>query len=132
MRKLIEGFDRRYLLGLSKMDDTHREFVAIVNAMGEADKADFIPLFEALTKHTKAHFSAEERLMEASAFPAIREHKDEHLRVLGELERFGQRVAAGAVLMGRAYVTQQLPKWFDLHTITMDSALAAHLKAKAE
>jgi len=31
--------------------------------------------------------------------------------------------------MGRAYVTQQLPGWFDLHAVTMDSALAAHLKS---
>lgn len=127
MRKLIEDFDRRYLLGLPEMDDTHRQFVDIVNTMGEADKAGFIPLFEVLTKHTKAHFAAEERLMEASSFPATGEHREEHRRILGELERFGKRVAAGSILMGRAYVIQQLPRWFDLHAITMDSALAAHL-----
>lgn len=131
MHKLIEDFERRYLLGLPEMDDTHREFVDLVNRLGEADKASFIPLFDELAKHTEAHFSAEDKLMEDSAFPAIREHRDEHQRVLGELARFGQRVATGSVLMGRAYITQQLPKWFDLHAVTMDSALAAHLKVQS-
>ena len=131
MPRLIEDFEQRYLLDQPEMDATHREFVDLVNRLGEADKADFIPLFATLTAHTQAHFAAEDRMMEASGFPAIREHRDEHRRVLGELERFGQRVAAGSVLMGRAYVTQQLPGWFDLHAVTMDSALAAHLKANA-
>lgn len=129
MPRLIEDFERRYLLGQPEMDDTHREFVDLVNRLGEADKAEFIALFDALTAHTQRHFDAEERMMEATSFPALREHRDEHRRVLGELERFGQRVAAGSILMGRAYVTQQLPKWFDLHAVTMDSALAAHLKS---
>jgi hemerythrin-like metal-binding protein len=128
MPRLIEDFERRYLLGQPEMDGTHREFVDLVNRLGDADKPGFMALFKALTVHTQHHFDAEERMMEASAFPALREHKDEHLRVLGELERFGQRVATGSILMGRAYVTQQLPKWFDLHAVTMDSALAAHLK----
>ena len=126
--RLIENFERRYRLDQPEMDATHREFVDLVNRLGEADKAEFIPLFETLTSHTQAHFTAEDRMMEACGFPAIREHRDEHRRVLGELERVGQRVAAGSILMGRAYVTQQLPGWFDLHAVTMDSALAAHLK----
>jgi hemerythrin len=49
--------------------------------------------------------------------------------VLGELNRFAQKVTTGSILMGRAYVVEQLPSWFDLHAKTMDSALAAHLKA---
>ncbi|MEJ2453273.1 MAG: hemerythrin domain-containing protein [Candidatus Thiodiazotropha sp.] len=129
MAELIENFEQRYQLGLMAMDGTHREFVDLVNRLGEADKAGFITLFAELHQHTKRHFEQEMRWMEDSAFPAIREHADEHRRVLGELDRFAQRVASGSIMMGKAYVTQQLPHWFDLHAKTMDSALANHLKS---
>jgi hemerythrin-like metal-binding protein len=128
MANLIENFDQRYLLGLETMDETHRAFVNLVNRLGEAGKEEFIALFAELVSHTKVHFDQENRWMKESGFPAIREHIDEHQRVLGELDRFALRVASGSVKMGRAYLTQQLPQWFDLHAKTMDSALAAHLR----
>jgi hemerythrin-like metal-binding protein len=130
MATLIEAFEERYLLGISSMDDTHREFVDLVNRLGMAPKAEFIQLFGELFTHTQSHFEQENRLMRESGFPAIREHTDEHQRILGELNRFSQKVATGSIMMGKAYVTQQLPQWFDLHAKTMDSALAAHLKSK--
>ena len=128
MSLLIENFEQRYRLGVEQMDETHSSFVTLVNRLDEAGKSEFVELFSQLVNHTKEHFAQEERWMETSDFPATREHRDDHQRVLGELERFAQRVASGSVTMGRAYVTQQLPHWFDLHAKTMDSALAAHLK----
>jgi hemerythrin len=66
--------------------------------------------------------------MRSCGFPAIREHSDEHQRILGELGRIGQRVNKGLVSFGRMYVREGLPDWFRLHAATMDSALAAHWK----
>ncbi len=129
MGTLIDGFEQRYLLGMEEMDENHRTFTMLVNRLGRAGKEEFMALFSELLIHTKEHFSQEDQWMEASGFPAIREHRDEHLRILGELDRFAQRVATGSVFMGRSYVTQQLPQWFDLHFRTMDSALAFHLKS---
>jgi hemerythrin-like metal-binding protein len=128
MNKLIDNQDPRYRLGMASMDETHQEFMTLVNRLGSADKATFIQLFPQLLEHTEIHFSSENDLMESSGFPAIREHSGEHLRVLGDLHRMGQRVAAGSVATARAYVEQALPDWFQLHAATMDSALAAHLK----
>ena len=54
---------------------------------------------------------------------------DEHLRVLGDLNRLQKKVNEGNIVMAKAFVTQQLTAWFDLHAKTMDSALAAHIKA---
>lgn len=129
---LIEQFEQRHLLGLSQMDDTHREFVELVNQLDTADKPEFIGLFGKLLAHTEAHFEIENALMRESGFPAIREHMDEHQRVLGELRRINAKVQDGSILIGQAYVREQLPSWFNLHAITMDSALAAHLKHRAQ
>jgi hemerythrin-like metal-binding protein len=113
------------------MDETHREFAEIVNRMARADKAGFIELFPVLVAHTQAHFVSENALMKASGFPAIREHMDEHQRVLGELRRMAAKTADGSTLLARAYVAEQLPAWFSVHAVTMDSALAGHLKQRA-
>ena len=49
---------------------------------------------------------------------------------MGELNRFAAKVASGSFTIGRAYLREQLPAWFDLHAITMDSALATHMRAR--
>ena len=128
MEDLIKDFEQRFILGMAQMDKTHAEFVELINRLGRAEKAEFVTLFPALVEHTRKHFDAEQALMEDSRFPATGEHWSEHQRVMGELTRFGEKVAAGSTLMGRAYIREQLPQWFELHTLTMDSALAAHLK----
>ncbi|MEJ2620237.1 MAG: hemerythrin family protein [Candidatus Thiodiazotropha sp.] len=127
---LINDFDNRFMLDVKQMDETHLEFVDLVNRLDVADKESFQSLFKILAEHTKAHFENEQLMMEQSGFPATSEHVSDHQRVLGELARFGKRVAAGSTTMARAYVREQLPHWFDLHVKTMDSALAAHLKSR--
>ncbi|HYQ72601.1 MAG TPA: hemerythrin family protein [Gammaproteobacteria bacterium] len=127
MPELIESFDAHYRLGIPQMDATHREFVDLVNRLGESGKAGFLCRFEELVRHTEDHFSAENALMQESGFPAIREHMDEHRRVQGDLQRLLARVEAGSTVLAHAYVIEQLPPWFRLHAVTMDSALAAHL-----
>ncbi len=128
MQALIDDFAARYLLGIDRMDETHREFVDLVNRLAVAPKTEFATLFMELQAHTQAHFDQENAWMASYGFPALREHQDDHLRVLGELDRFAQRAASGSISMARAYVIQQLPHWFDLHAKTMDSALAHHMK----
>ncbi len=129
MRPIIDADNPHYRLGVSTMDQTHHEFITLVNRLTVSDRDGFITLFAKLVQHTHAHFESEAALMQQSNFPAIREHTDEHQRVLGELDRFGNKVASGSIAMGRDYVQHHLPGWFDLHARTMDSALAAHLKS---
>lgn len=128
MQSIIDADNPSYRLGVSTMDQTHLEFIALVNQLAMAARDDFVTLFAQLVQHTHAHFNSEAVLMEQYRFPAIREHTDEHQRVLGELDRFGEKVARGSIAMGRDYVQNHLPGWFDLHARTMDSALAAHIK----
>ena len=125
---LIEGFAERYQLGVPQMDATHGEFIDLLNRLYDTDKVEFIALFPLLLAHTRTHFDSENALMNNYGFPAIREHMEEHQRVLGELDRFAEKARNGSILMARAYVREQLPQWFSLHAVSMDSALAAHIK----
>jgi hemerythrin-like metal-binding protein len=114
-------------LGVQNMDQTHQEFAELVNRLACADGATFISLFAELLQHTESHFATEDGRMQESGFPAIREHRDEHARVLGELTRIHNKLKTGSLSLARAYVRDNLPDWFKLHLLTMDSALAAHI-----
>jgi len=73
--QLINWSDQDHSLNLNIMDDTHREFVVIINQLNTASDADFKGLFEKLLIHTEAHFARENELMEKTGFPAIAEQK---------------------------------------------------------
>ena len=124
---LIEWDDNRYLLDVDRMDDTHREFIMLVNELAASSDADFPALFEAFIEHTRQHFEQEEALMRDSQFSAYGEHRDDHQRILGELNQFRKRVDRGIVAFGRNYIVERMPGWFRLHAATMDSALACLL-----
>lgn len=127
---LIDPAEPRFRLGLEETDRTHLEFIDLVNRLAAADDAGFPALFDTLLADTEAHFEREDQLMNASGFPAIKEHRGEHWRLLADLRNLGQRAAIGRPALARAYVHEQLPHWFALHAATMDSTLAAHLKAR--
>ena len=126
---IIEWQDDNFLLGLPIMDDTHKEFVELVNQLSDAPDEKFVILFDKLITHTHQHFQQEETLMQESKFPALAEHKDDHQRILGELNQFKKRVDRGLIAFGRNYINDRMPGWFNLHAATMDSALAMHLKS---
>ena len=127
---LLVWNDAHHALGVAAMDETHRGFADLVNRLGNAPGGgEFRTLFAELVAHTAAHFAFEDRLMVETGFPALGEHRSEHDRVLGQMRQIAARVERGLLVMGREYV-RELPRWFDLHAATMDSALAAHLKAK--
>ena len=131
MDELLNPDDSRYQLGVNQMDRTHLEFIDLVNQLNVIDKAGFKPLFAQLLEHTEQHFESEKLLMQQTHFPASQEHQGEHLRILGDLQRMTRTLENGSLLMARAYVREMLPSWFHLHAITMDSALAAHIKSSA-
>lgn len=121
--------DETFLLDDEAMDETHREFVALLNKLdAAADKELFCQCFAQLLEHTRQHFEAENLRMQQSGFPAIGEHQGEHLRILGELEAMRRMVERGRLALPRAYIREKMPDWFRLHAATMDSALAVHLK----
>ncbi|WP_321449684.1 hemerythrin domain-containing protein [uncultured Cohaesibacter sp.] len=129
---LIEWEEGRHLVGVDEMDSVHQEFTLIVNRLGETqDPSIFKSLFIQLLEHTQEHFALEDQLMEETGFRGFDEHREEHERVLKQMHYINEKVQAGNLDFGRAFV-EDLPRWFDLHADTMDNALAVHLKAAPE
>lgn len=124
-------FDSNYRLGVPSMDDTHLEFINLVQATIEADKNSFPSAFDSLFEHTRTHFATEEDIMEQLDHGSKAEHVADHQRILGDMDRFNQKAAAGRATMARAWVGDSLLQWFHTHAQTMDSALAADIKTRS-
>ncbi len=109
------------------MDETHREFVALLNQLDEAGDGELPALLDAFITHTESHFAREERWMEATAFPPLGCHRGEHENVLEVMHEVRRRVAAGELHYGRT-LAAALAEWFPQHAQGMDAVLAMYLR----
>lgn len=114
-------------LDLPLMDDTHQEFVELLQAVERADDARLIAAWQALVQHTEAHFGQEDRWMQSTRFASGNCHSLQHKVVLQVMREGAERAAQGelGVLRGMA---AELAVWFPQHTQSMDAALALHLR----
>lgn len=131
MQKLKEFEEEKHLLKFDPMDELHQEFLDIYNSVNCDDINSYKEKLTVLLAHSKKHFAHEEAYMDEFIYPTQREHKDEHNKVLAEMQyflsisesSFGQK-------MLKAYYLEKIPSWFDLHLISMDSDLVYFLKQK--
>lgn len=120
-----EGFewDDRYSLGYAPMDQTHREFVNLVDALLTVDDAQLMEALQAFAVHAVAHFAEEGSWMAENDFPALDCHVAEHDKVLASIHEVRERLAGGDVEVVRRLAVG-LMEWFPAHADYMDSALA--------
>ncbi len=125
---MILPWQKAFELGVDSMDTTHKEFIELLNRVDTIPADGFASYFDTLLDHTRSHFDAENALMEASGFLSIREHRDDHDRILAEMMQMQRFIARGMVKIARDYIKEKLPDWFTTHAASMDTALALHLK----
>ncbi|MBP6096418.1 MAG: hemerythrin domain-containing protein [Methyloversatilis sp.] len=116
-----------YELGIVSMDDTHREFAALLNELDAVGPEDAADRLDALIRHTEAHFAQEDEWMRASGFPPLHCHRSEHERVLEVLRDVRHLALAGNTSITQSLL-KELPLWFAHHAATMDAALASHIR----
>lgn len=125
----LKEFDKsKHLLNYEKMDNLHMEFLDIYNSVNLSSIESIKSKSMELLAHTKKHFNEEEILMDRYDYPRIKEHKDEHEKVLAELDFFIKKSHSifGMNIL-KSYYLEKLPHWFDFHLLSMDSDLTAHL-----
>lgn len=119
---LLEWTDS-LMLGEARMDDTHREFVDCLNALGDADDTGLVAALDRFIEHSDAHFSDENARMEATSFPPAHCHVTEHTNVLNLCREVRQMVIDGKIEVGRV-LARELAPWFTNHAGSMDTMLA--------
>jgi len=114
-------------VGDARMDDTHEEFVSMLNLLLAAMPTQQLPLYRAFIVHTVEHFAQEERWMLATGFSADNCHAGHHATILETMNavlEHSEKGDAGIIMR----MAQALFEWFPQHAASMDAGLAQHLK----
>ncbi len=109
------------------MDDTHREFIELLNRLADAPDEDVLSVLDEFIRHTEEHFAQERRWMEQMAFPPLACHAREHDGVLETAREVRRRAAAGETRFGQV-LARAVAQWFENHAASMDNVLALYMK----
>lgn len=113
--------------GDHRMDDTHEEFVDMLNRLLATPPAEQLPLYREFVAHTVEHFAQEERWMLATGFSADNCHASHHATILETLNAVVDHYQQGDTeIIGR--LAEALVEWFPQHAASMDAGLAQHMK----
>lgn len=105
------------------MDETHKAFVALVDALLAAADCEVMAYLDALVAHARQHFDDELEWMTRTAFPALECHVEEHEKVLQSAEEVRELVRQGDPRAVHDFA-RALKDWFPGHADYMDAALA--------
>jgi len=128
-------FDELPHLALDFMNQDHQLAAELVNDVEKHYELGNVSAVEKslglLQIHCKEHFSHEEREMRAYSFPPYQVHKQEHDRVLMELDMIIQQLSNHKNLTKVAgYLKNEFPTWFAQHLATMDLRTAQFISAQ--
>lgn len=129
----MEFNDTKHLLNYDEIDCYHKDFVDIYNSLEDESIQGYKNVMMKILEQTKVHFCHEEELMLEHNYPRVKEHTDEHKKVLYEMEYFinSSNTMIGKKLL-KSYYNENLPNWFDSHLLSMDSDLSSYLKTKID
>lgn len=109
-------------VGIAEVDTQHQRMIGIYNLIvsigitGERKK--MAELLEELGNETFAHFQYEERLMLEAGYEHIREHKEEHARLLNELGEQVEDWRSGRIPASE--LARFMYRWLIRHIVTTD------------
>ena len=114
--------------GDARMDETHLEFVDMINAILATPEEEQLPVYKKFLDHTVEHFAQEERWMLATGFSADNCHAEHHATILETMRVVeAHYLDSDTTIITR--MAEALAEWFPGHANSMDAGLAAHLKS---
>jgi hemerythrin-like metal-binding protein len=130
MNAAIEWSDA-LLLDFEPMDQSHREFVALLASAQLADDTRLKACWHAVTEHTQQFFRREDEWMRQSHFAHAGTHMLQH-RVVLNVMREGLQMAQTGQFAPLREMANELAAWFLKHTQSLDAALALHLRGEPQ
>ena len=114
--------------GDARLDETHEEFVDMLNQLLATPTDQQLPLYLRFVEHTREHFAQEERWMVATGFEPDNCHASHHATIMETLHAVVEHYEKDDQdIITR--LAEALVEWFPQHAATMDAGLALHMKA---
>jgi len=128
-----------YDTGIAAIDEQHRKFLDLLNAMGELDlpsafnqlskdhrKRLFLMLIE-LRDYASRHFVKEERMLVEAGYPGVLPHKKLHNAFLRTVLDYEDRLIDGSLTVCMD-LQKFLGKWWMDHILREDMKYAEYLR----
>jgi hemerythrin len=122
------------LVGVAEIDEQHRRLVEMIGTFYAAlrekkpTKQALAELLAGLVDYTHYHFATEERLMARSAYPASRDHTEQHAQFVSTVGSLMDRLSSGQLVLSLE-ATSFLREWLVNHILKTDKELGRHLVA---
>ena len=124
-------WEARYTLGISVIDDQHKELLNLTNELfsacrqGNEVEAIFKEVIHKSVEYVKFHFSTEEKILEQINYPEISAHKKEHegfiIKVIADVKSF----ESGKSFVPNAFA-RYLREWILAHIAVSDKKYAEY------
>ena len=116
----------KYSVGVKTIDAQHANLVGILNELHDAmmkGQANDVTgtLLKKLVTYTRDHFVAEEALMTAAKYPALKEHIAKHRDLTKEVEAYVGRFERGEAAINTTLLNF-LRDWLTTHILKEDKA----------
>ncbi|MCP4255111.1 MAG: hemerythrin family protein [Candidatus Scalindua sp.] len=116
-------WEEKYSVGLSIIDEEHKELIRIMNAAITAKHNDSIDeitkLLKQLTVYALKHFSTEESYMAKFKYPEFQYHQEEHHDFSNKAITYCNRVVEGDYHIANE-ILEYLKQWLVNHILITD------------
>ena len=124
----ILDWNQELSLGNTLMDETHVEFVHLLNELAEAPAGAVLDRLDEFIRHTEAHFAEEETYMGSIAYPGLATHKHIHTTLLAKLDEHAAGVAKRTEPGLPDTLFGFLKLWLSAHICGIDTKYAEHAR----
>lgn len=114
--------------GNPALDKLHQDLLGEMENLSISTDTQFMEIFRAFLTCIESTFRQEEQWMEDIDFPMLKQHQEQHARVLAALHNVQAHVANGNLGLGREAISHLLPQWLTFHMSTMDTALSVAMQ----
>jgi hemerythrin len=121
--------------GIARIDEQHRELYRQVAALHAAMRTGHVEqvsgTLEFLQGYMLDHFATEEREMERTAYPGLKEHRRLHQRFVEDFLRQKAALLAAVTPSAVVELSHWLTDWLSDHVRRVDGDMARHLRHQA-
>jgi hemerythrin-like metal-binding protein len=127
-------------VGVKDFDDDHKRLIRMinelhgvlqdVNAQGKIAAEEIEIALHRLENYFKTHCMNEERIMEQTGFPELRDHRHKHKKFLATIEEMQTRFRNSTNPAHATEIMQFMYDWLTDHIFVTDKQYTLHLHAK--
>jgi hemerythrin len=129
----IFAWNESYSVRVRQMDEQHEKLFEIINVLAEAMRKgngeDVVrDTVEQLAVYTRTHFLQEEVLMRQTGYPALAAHREQHRKLMADVEQYKRAIEAGRTASCFSLLNF-VRQWLMHHIRESDRAYSDHLNA---